>query len=157
MSWLGTIIGFPFDGLNILFVDIIKTLASNWDSKLRGTWTAIWSPSKSALNAAQVNGCNSIALPSINFGSNAWTPNLCNVGALFKITGCSLTINSNASHTSFLSFSTSFFACFIVDAKPNLFNLAYKKGLNNSSAIFFGRPHSCSLRSGPTTMTDLPE
>ena len=31
----------------------------------------ILSPSKSALKAAQVNGCNSIASPSINFGSNA--------------------------------------------------------------------------------------
>ena len=73
------------------------------------------------------------------------------------MTGCSLTINSNASQTSFLSLSTNFFACLMVDAKPNLFNLAYKNGLNNSRAIFFGRPHSCSFKSGPTTITDLPE
>ena len=150
-------IGFPFDGLNILFVDIINTLASNCASKLKGIWTAIWSPSKSALNAAHVNGCNSIASPSINFGSNACTPNLWRVGALFKITGCSLTIISSASQTSSLSFSTSFFACLIVEASPNLFNLAYKNGLNNSKAIFFGKPHSCNFKSGPTTITDLPE
>ena len=149
--------GLPLDGLKILFVDIIKTLASNCASKLNGTCTAIWSPSKSALNAAHVKGCNSIAFPSINFGSNAWTPSLWSVGALFNITGCSLTINSKASQTSFLSLSTSFLACFIVDANPSLFNLAYKNGLNYSKAIFLGKPHSCNFKSGPTTITDLPE
>ena len=157
ISWLGTIIGFPFDGLKILFVDIIKTLASNWASKLNGICTAIWSPSKSALNAAHVKGWSSIASPSINFGSNAWTPNLCSVGALFNSTGCSLTINSKASQTSSLSISTNFFAFLFVVANPNLFNLAYKNGLNNSKAIFFGKPHWCNFRSGPTTITDLPE
>ena len=141
----------------MLLVDIINTLASNWASKLSGIWTAIWSPSKSALKAAHVNGCNSIASPSINLGSNAWTPSLCKVGALFNITGCSLTITSNASHTASPSFSTIFFACFIVEASPNLLSLAYKNGLNNSKAIFFGSPHSWSFKSGPTTITDLPE
>ena len=141
----------------MLFVDSINILASNWASKLKGTWTAIWSPSKSALKAAQVKGCSSIASPSINFGSKAWTPSLWSVGALFNKTGCSLTINSNASHTALVSFSTNFLACLIVDAKPNLFNLAYKNGLNNSKAIFFGNPHSCNFKSGPTTITDLPE
>jgi len=34
-------------------------------------WTAIWSPSKSALKAAHTRGCNSIALPSTNFASKA--------------------------------------------------------------------------------------
>ena len=124
---------------------------------LKGTCTAIWSPSKSALNAAQVNGWSSIASPSISFGSKAWTPRRWSVGALFRRTGCSLTINSKASQTAFVSFSTSFFACLIVETRPNLFNLAYKNGLNNSSAIFFGKPHSCSFKSGPTTITDLPE
>ena len=129
MSWLGTIIGFPFDGLKILLVDIIKTLASNWASKLKGICTAIWSPSKSALNAAQVNGCSSIAFPSINFGSKAWTPNLWSVGALFKRTGCSLTINSRASQTALVSFSTNFLACLIVDASPSLF-MEFNKTIN---------------------------
>ena len=138
-------------------VDIIKTLASSCASKLKGIWTAIWSPSKSALNAAQTNGCSSIAYPSINLTSKAWTPSLCNVGALFSNIGCSLVINSNASHTSGTSFSTKRFACLIVVARPNLSNLAYKKGLNNSRAIFLGRPHWCSFNSGPTTMTDRPE
>ena len=141
----------------MLFVESINIRASNWASKLNGTWTAIWSPSKSALNAAQVNGCNSIASPSINLGSKAWTPNLCSVGALFSKTGCSLTINSKASQTAFVSFSTNFLACLIVEANPSLLSLAYKNGLNSSNAIFFGRPHSWSFKSGPTTITDLPE
>ena len=157
ISWLGTIIGFPFDGLNILLVDIIRTRASNCASKLKGIWTAIWSPSKSALNAAQTRGCNSIAFPSINFASNAWTPSLCRVGARLRITGCSLIICSNASHTSLFCFSTILLACLIVVAKPSLSNLAYKKGLNNSKAIFLGKPHWCNFNSGPTTITERPE
>ena len=76
--------------------------------RLKGTCTAIWSPSKSALNAAHVKGWSSIASPSINLGSKAWTPSLCSVGALFNNTGCSLTNNSSASQTAFVSFSTNF-------------------------------------------------
>ena len=124
---------------------------------MTGVQTCALPISKSALKAAHVKGCNSIASPSISLGSNAWTPNLWSVGALFNITGCSLTISSNASKTAFVYFSTNFLACLIVDANPSLFNLAYKNGLNNSKAIFFGKPHSWSLRSGPTTITDLPE
>ena len=147
----------PFEGLSILLVDIIKTLASSCASKLKGIWTAIWSPSKSALKAAQTKGCNSIALPSINLASKAWTPNLCNVGARFNKIGCSLIICSKQSQTSLFSFSTNLLACLMVVAKPNLSSLAYKNGLNNSKAIFFGKPHWCNFSSGPTTITDLPE
>ena len=32
-----------------------------------------------------------------------------------------------------------------------------KNGLKSSRAIFFGKPHSCNLRSGPTTITERPE
>ena len=48
---------------------------------------------------------------------------------------------SRESQTSLFSFSTNLFACLIVVAKPNLSNLAYRKGLNNSKAIFLGSPH----------------
>ena len=34
---------------------------------------------------------------------------------------------------------------------------AITQGLNNSKAIFFGKPHWCNFSSGPTTITDLPE
>ena len=36
-----------------------------------GTWIAIWSPSKSALNAVQHRGCSLSARPSTSTGSNA--------------------------------------------------------------------------------------
>ena len=41
MSWDGTIIGFPFAGDRILFVDIINTRASSWDSIDNGTCTIL--------------------------------------------------------------------------------------------------------------------
>ena len=102
----------------MLFVLIIKTLASNCASRLKGMWTAIWSPSKSALNAVQTNGWSWIALPSIKIGSNAWIPNLWSVGARFKRIGCSLITSSKISQTSGLSDSTIFLADFSVEAKP---------------------------------------
>jgi hypothetical protein len=49
-------IGLPLAGERMLFVDIINTRASVWASMDRGTWTAIWSPSKSALKAVQTRG-----------------------------------------------------------------------------------------------------
>ncbi len=36
-------------------------------------------------------------------------------------------------------------------------DLLKMKGLNSSSAISLGRPHWCSLRVGPTVMTERPE
>ena len=71
MSCDGTMIGLPLAGLRMLLVDIMSTRASSWASSDSGTCTAIWSPSKSALNAVQTSGCNWIALPSISTGSNA--------------------------------------------------------------------------------------
>src|SRR5512135_1886155 len=69
MSCDGTMIGLPLAGDRILLVDIISTRASSWASSESGTWTAIWSPSKSALKAVQTSGCSWIALPSISTGS----------------------------------------------------------------------------------------
>ena len=90
MSCVGTMIGLPFAGERMLFVHIMSTRASICASTESGTWTAIWSPSKSALNAAQTSGCSWIALPSMSTGSNAWMPRRCSVGARFRSTGCSL-------------------------------------------------------------------
>ena len=56
MSCDGTMIGDPLAGCRMLLVDIISTRASSCASSDSGTWTAIWSPSKSALNAAQTSG-----------------------------------------------------------------------------------------------------
>ena len=63
--------GLPLAGLRMLLVDIISTRVSSWASRARGTCTAIWSPSKSALKAAQTKGCSWIALPSMRIGSKA--------------------------------------------------------------------------------------
>jgi len=56
MSWLGTMMGEPLAGCRMLLVDIISTRASSCASSESGTCTAIWSPSKSALKAAQTSG-----------------------------------------------------------------------------------------------------
>jgi len=55
-SCVGLITGLPWAGERMLFVDIMRTRASIWASMDSGTWTAIWSPSKSALKAKQTRG-----------------------------------------------------------------------------------------------------
>ena len=71
ISCPGTVIGLPDEGDNMFFVVIINIFASSCASIDIGTCTAIWSPSKSALNAVHVKGCNCIDLPSTNIGSKA--------------------------------------------------------------------------------------
>ena len=63
--------GSPLAGDRMLLDDIINARASSCASMESGTWTAIWSPSKSALNAVHTSGCSWMALPSINTGSKA--------------------------------------------------------------------------------------
>src|SRR6266702_1625503 len=111
MSCDGTMIGEPLAGCRMLFVLIISVRASSCASSDSCTCTAIWSPSKSALNAAHTSGCSWIALPSISTGSNAWMPRRWSVGARLSSTGCSRMTSSRMSQTSGFSFSTSFFAC----------------------------------------------
>ena len=157
MSCEGTVIGAPFAGFKILFDPNINSEASIIASCPKGTWTAIWSPSKSALNAVHESGCNSIAFPSINFGWKAWIPNLWRVGALFKRTGCPINTFSKISQITGSFLSTSFLADLTVFTIPRSINFLIINGLNNSAAISFGNPHSCILSLGPTTITDLPE
>ena len=59
----GTAIGLPLAGDRYYLIDIINTRASTCASTDSGTCTAIWSPSKSALNAAQTSGCSRMAFP----------------------------------------------------------------------------------------------
>ena len=87
MSCVGLMIGLPLAGLKMLLVDIISVIASTWASIESGRWTAIWSPSKSALNPLQTRGWMRIAFPSTSTGSNAWIPMRCKVGARFRSTG----------------------------------------------------------------------
>ncbi len=150
-------IGSPFAGERMLFEDIIKARASSCASMDSGTCTAIWSPSKSALNAVQTRGCSWIALPSINTGSNAWIPRRCRVGARLRSTGCSRITSSRMSHTSGPSRSTRRLAALMVEASPRSCSFEKMKGLNSSSAIFFGSPHWCRRSVGPTTITERPE
>ena len=56
MSSLGTATGLPSCGFSKLLVANIRYLDSACASGDSGKWTAIWSPSKSALNASQTNG-----------------------------------------------------------------------------------------------------
>ena len=140
-SWDGLMIGAPLDGLKMLWTDIINVWASTCASIESGRWTAIWSPSKSALNPLQTNGCRRMALPSTSTGSKAWIPMRCNVGARLSRTGWLRMTSSKISHTSSSLRSNIFFALLIVSACPSSFNRRIIKGWNNSRAIFFGRPH----------------
>ena len=51
MSCDGVANGSPCAGDRMLLADSIRIRASAWASADSGKWTAIWSPSKSALNA----------------------------------------------------------------------------------------------------------
>ncbi len=157
MSCDGTAMGPPWLGAMMLCEDSIRICASKMASLPKGTWTAIWSPSKSALNAVVTSGCRRIALPSISTGWNAWMPRRCNVGARLSMTGCPSITFSRMSNTSAVRRSTTFLALLTVFTMPRSMSLRMMNGLNSSTAICFGRPHWCSLSSGPTTMTDRPE
>ena len=56
MSCDGVTTGLPSLGLRMLLDASISNLASACASFDSGTWTAIWSPSKSALNAGVTSG-----------------------------------------------------------------------------------------------------
>ena len=157
MSWVGMVTGRPSDGLRMLFVDSIRIRASAWASADSGRCTAIWSPSKSALNAEQTSGWIWMALPSISCGSNAWMPSRCSVGARLSSTGCSVMTSSRTSHTTGRARSTIRLALLMFCAWLRSTSRFITNGLNSSSAICLGRPHWCSLSCGPTTMTERPE
>ena len=99
MSRRGIASGRPEAGDRMLLLDSIRMRASACASADSGRCTAIWSPSKSALNASQASGCSWIALPSTSCGSKAWMPSRCSVGARLSSTGCSAMTSSSTSHT----------------------------------------------------------
>ena len=157
MSWEGRVIGVPFCGFKILCEANINNCASKIAALLNGKCTAIWSPSKSALNEEQTKGCNWIAFPSINFGWNAWIDKRCKVGARFNKIGWPFNIFSKISQTTASFFSTNFLADLTVFTMPLSINLRIINGLKSSAAMSFGNPHSCNFISGPTTITERPE
>ena len=87
MSWVGTVTGPPSWGRSRLLAESMSTRASVWASADRGTWTAIWSPSKSALKAVHTRGWSLMARPSTSTGSKAWMPRRWSVGARLSMTG----------------------------------------------------------------------
>ncbi len=157
MSWVGTVIGRPVAGDRMLLADSISTRASAWASADRGRWTAIWSPSKSALKAVHTSGWTWMALPSTSTGSKAWMPRRWRVGARFNSTGCSLITPSSTSHTWGRRRSTMRLADLMFWAYSASTSRFMTKGLNSSRAISLGSPHWCSCRVGPITMTERPE
>ncbi len=157
MSCEGMVTGRPSDGLRMLLLESMRMRASACASALSGRWTAIWSPSKSALNAAQTSGCRWIALPSTSWGSKAWMPRRCSVGARLSSTGCSVMTSSRTSQTTGRARSTMRLADLMFCAWLRSTSRFMTNGLKSSSAICLGRPHWCSLSCGPTTMTERPE
>ena len=157
MSCVGVASGAPWAGDRMLFDDSIRIRASAWASADRGRCTAIWSPSKSALKAWQTSGWTWIALPSTSSGSNAWMPRRCSVGARLSSTGCSWMTSSSTSQTSAIIESTIFLAALMFCADLRSTRRAMMNGLKSSSAMIFGRPHWCSFRYGPATITERPE
>ena len=157
MSCVGVASGAPCAGDRMLLLESMSSRASACASALSGRWTAIWSPSKSALNAWQTSGWTWMALPSTSTGSNAWMPRRWSVGARLSSTGCSWMTSSRTSQTSGIIESTIFLAALMFCAALRSTRRAMMNGLNSSSAMSFGRPHWCSRSDGPATMTERPE
>src|SRR3989344_2583955 len=61
----------PEPGLRRFLFALITSRASHCASSERGTWTAIWSPSKSALKAGQTSGGSWVAAPPLRTGRDA--------------------------------------------------------------------------------------
>ena len=157
MSCDGVTIGLPSFGPRIFLEPSINCLASWIASSPRGAWMAIWSPSKSALNAGHANGWRRMARPSTSLGSKAWIPNLCNVGARFNNTGWCLITSSTIGQilSSILSIIRS--AALILVANSFLTNPEITNGLNKLTAISLGIPHWYIFNVGPTAITERPE
>ena len=139
MSCVGEVIGRPCAGDRMLFEDSIRMRASACASADSGRCTAIWSPSKSALNAVHTSGWIWIALPSTSCGSKAWMPRRCSVGARLSSTGCSPMTSSSTSHTTGRARSTIRLADLMFCAWFRSTSRFITKGLNSSSAICLGQ------------------
>ena len=135
----------------------INSLASNKACSEIGTWTAIWSPSKSALNGVHTNGCNLIAFPLTKTGSKAWIDKRCNVGARFNKTNLPLIASATYGQITGSWSSIIFLACLTVVASFLAIKSWIIQGSNNFAAISRGIPHWYILSSGPTTITERPE
>ena len=129
MSCDGTVMGAPLAGLRTLCEPSISSCASRMAALPRGRCTAIWSPSKSALNAVHASGWSCIALPSISLGWKAWIPRRCSVGARFISTGCPFMTFSRIPQITGSFRSMIFFADFTVFTIPRSMSLRITNGL----------------------------
>ena len=150
-------IGVPLAGLRMFWLPSMSREASMMAALPSGRWTAIWSPSKSALKAVQASGCSWMAFPSIMRGWKAWIPRRCRVGARFRSTGWPFITFSRISQMTGSLRSTIFLALLTVLTIPRSMSLRMMNGLYSSAAMNFGRPHSCMFSSGPTTITERAE
>ena len=99
MSWDGTVSTLPDAGERRLLEDSMRTRASVCACVESGTWTDIWSPSKSALKGAHTSGCRWMALPSTRTGSKAGWRDGAAWGARLSRTRRSWITSSRTSHT----------------------------------------------------------
>src|ERR1044072_2405885 len=156
MSCVGATTGLPSAGESRLAVESIIVRASSWAAVESGTWTAIWWPSKSALNAVETRGWIWMAEPSTRTGMNAWMPRRWSVGARLSRTGWSLMTSSRTSQTSGRTRSTMRLALLMLWAKPFSTSWRMTNGLNSSRALFLGRADWWGLGFGPTAMNEPP-
>ena len=80
-----------------------------------------------------------MALPSTSWGSKAWMPSRCRVGARFKRIGYSRTTSDRVSHTSGVSRSTIFFAPLMVVTRPFTSRRFVDEGLEQLKRHLFGQ------------------
>ena len=140
----------------MLFDESIRMRASDWASAESGRWTAIWSPSKSALNAADERvHLDRLALDEHRL--ERLDAEAVERRRAVEQHGCSAMTSSSTSQTSGTIDSTYFFAALMFWTDFRSTSRLMMNGLKSSSAISFGSPHWCSFRFGPATMTERPE
>ena len=148
MSCVGPTTGSPLEGDRRLAVDSIIRRASSCAARESGTWTAIWSPSKSALKAKQTNGWIWMAEPSTRTGMKAWMPRRCSVGARLSSTGWSLMTSSSTSQTSGRTRVDDALGALDVVGEALLDELAHDERLEQLERHLLGQPALVQLELG---------
>ena len=122
---------------------------------LSGMCTAIWSPSKSALNAEHTSGCSWMALPSPAPARRPGCPG--GAGSAHAVQRHRVLLDDlpGCPRPPACRIIDLFFTALMVVAMPIAPGGFMMKG-DSSSAISLGRPHWCSFRLGPTVMTNGP-
>jgi hypothetical protein len=130
-----------------LLTESIRSLASRCAARDSGTWTAIWSPSKSALNAVQTSGWIWMAEPSISDPERLDAEAVKRRGAVQQDQVILDHLLQDLPHSRVDPLDEPLGALMLW-ACPWSTSFRITNGLNSSSAIRFGSPHSSSARSG---------